>query len=123
MALNENEVAYKGQLSCDKKILTSIVSLATKEVAGVSALKDSATKKIKNTFAMNKTTGVNVKFNPNGQIVVDISIVIENGYSVPDVAFRVQENVKNNIASMVNIKTAKVNVHVLGVAFLEEKID
>lgn len=121
MAKNENEFSYKGKLSCDKKILLSIITLATEEINGVSSLKDTFSAKCKNVFKKSKFPGVQVKFNPNGQVVVDVSLTIENGFSVPDVAFRVQENVKNNVASMVNIKTAKVNVHVLGVDFLEEK--
>ena len=121
MAKNENEISYKGKLSCDKKILLSIISLATEEINGVSALKDNFVSKVKNVFRKNKFPGIQVHFNPNGFLVVDISFTIENGFSVPDVAFRVQENVKNNIASMVDMKTAKVNVHVLGVDFIEEK--
>lgn len=121
MTKNENELSYKGKLSCDKKILLSIISLATEEINGVSMLKDSFSSKFKNFFKKTKFPGIQVHFNPNGLLVVDISLTIENGFSVPDVAFRVQENVKNNIASMVNMKTAKVNVHVLGVDFNEEK--
>ena len=42
-------------------------------------------------------------------------IIVQIGYSVPDVAYRVQENIKNSLNSMVGIKPGKINVHVSGV--------
>lgn len=116
----ENDFVNKGKLSCNKRILCSIVSLATREISGVSGLKSTFKNKLLSFFS-NDVPGVRVKFNANGNLVVDISITVVNGCSIPDVAFRVQENVKNNIASMVDMRTSKVNVHVVGVDFLDEK--
>ena len=39
------------------------------------------------------------------------------GYSVRDVAFRVQENIKSSVESMTDFKVASINVHVTGVVF------
>ena len=50
-------------------------------------------------------------------VVVDIYLNVWFGYSVNDVAYRVQENVKNGISSMMEIKVNSINVHVLGVDF------
>ena len=53
---------------------------------------------------------------------VDVYIKVYNGFSIPDIAYRVQENVKNNIASMVDMKASKVNVHIVDVEFKEEVV-
>ena len=37
---------------------------------------------------------------------------------MPDISFRVQENIKNNISSMIEMKTGKINVHIVGVDFV-----
>lgn len=117
----ENEIVNKGKLTCNKKILCSIVSLATREISGVSSLKSNFKSKFLNLFSSEKVPGVLIKFNPNGNVIVDVYITVENGCSIPDVAYRVQENIKNNIASMVDMRTSKVNVHIVGVDFNDEK--
>lgn len=117
----ENEIVNRGKLTCNKKILCSIVSLATREIGGVSSLKSNFKSKFLNLFSSEKVPGVLIKFNPNGNVIVDVYITVENGCSIPDVAYRVQENIKNNIASMVDMRTSKVNVHIVGVDFNDEK--
>jgi len=51
--------------------------------------------------------------------------VVEYGVSIPEVAFSVQEAVKEAIESMTGLKVVEANVHVQGVNFkpvLEPKI-
>lgn len=117
----ENELVNKGKLTCNKKILCSIISLATREINGVSNLKSTFKNKFLSMFSSEKSPGVKIKFNPNGSLLVDVSITVLNGCSIPDVAYRVQENIKNNIASMVDMRTSKVNVHIIGVDFIDDK--
>ena len=111
----------KGKITCDRNILLSIISLATKEISGVSALQDSFCMKIKKIFSKSDLTGVKLKFAKNGQLVIDVFIRIYNGNNVPDIAYRVQENIKNNIVSMVEMRVSKINIHVVGVDFKTEE--
>ena len=37
-----------------------------------------------------------------------------------DITYRVQENIKNSLSSMIDVKIDKINVHVLGVDFMAE---
>ena len=52
---------------------------------------------------------------------VDVFVKVKFGYSVRDVAFRVQENVKSSIESMTEFKAAEINIHVTGVVFTDEE--
>lgn len=117
------EPLNKGKLSCNKKILLSIISLATKEINGVSSLVFYCQNPFVKVFASKKFPGVKVAFEKNGQLTVDLYISVLSGFKVPDVAFRVQENVKNNVLSMLDMRVYKVNVHVVSVDFMEEKIN
>ncbi|MGN1162510.1 MAG: Asp23/Gls24 family envelope stress response protein [Christensenellales bacterium] len=119
---NNIDVEYqnKGSITCNKNILLSIINLATKEISGVSCLSHDNYSWFKRLFKRNSFGGVKIKFNQSGAILVDVYISVYFGYSVPDVAFRVQENIKNGIAAMIDMKTAKVNVHVIGVDFTKE---
>ena len=111
--INKNN---KGKDSCNRDILLSIVNLASKEIAGVSSLRENLSSGIKKLFSNNYTDGVKIT-NLDDGVVVDIYLNVWFGYSVNDVAYRVQENVKNGISSMMEIKVNSVNVHVLGVDF------
>ena len=109
--------ANKGKITCNRSILLSIINLATKEICGVSRLASSFKSKVSNFFTRNNHEGVSMRFNPNGSLAVDVYIRIFYGYSVPDIAYKIQENIKNGIAAMVDMKTTRVNVHIMGVDF------
>ena len=120
--LNENQtVKNKGKVTCNKNILLSIINLATKEIAGVSSLCDNFGSGIKKLFSNNYTNGVKIEYTNNG-INIDVFVNILYGYSVPDIAYKVQENIKNGISSMLDVKISSINVHVQNVDF-SEKVD
>ncbi|MBQ7884905.1 MAG: Asp23/Gls24 family envelope stress response protein [Clostridia bacterium] len=119
--IEDNVSANKGKTTCDKRILLSIISLATKEISGVSELVDTPATILKRMFKNNESKGVKLKISPNGKITVDVYIKVYAGTNVPDISFRVQENIKTNISSMVDLKTGKINVHVVGVNFVQQK--
>ena len=111
----------KGKVTCNKNILLSIINLATKEIAGVSSLCDNFGSGIKKLFSNNYANGVKIEYGKNG-IVIDVYVIVYEGYSVPDIAYKVQENIKNGISSMLDVNIDKINVHVQGVDF-SKKVD
>lgn len=116
--MEENLNNNKGKITCDRKILLSIISLAAKEINGVSELVDTATTKFRRFFNKNDSKGVKLQILPNGKLIIDVYLKVFNGTSIPDISFRVQENIKNNVTSMVDMKTGKINVHIVGVDFI-----
>ncbi len=111
----------KGKITCDRNILLSIISLATKEISGVASLEDSFWMKFKKVFNKSDSTGVKIKVSQNGQLAIDVFIRIFSGINVPDIAYKVQDNIKNNIVSMVDMRVSKINVHIVGVDFKTEE--
>lgn len=106
-----------GALKVDNKVLASIVALATKEINGVSKLEQIVENKVKNVFNKGYIPGVNVKFAENGNLMVDVYISIYHGFSVPDVSYKIQENIKNSVATMIASPVKKINVHITSVDF------
>ena len=66
----------------------------------------------------NLSKGVKVEVGEK-QAAVDLYVIIEYGSRVPDVAIRVQENVKRAIETMTGLEVVEVNVHVQGISFQE----
>ena len=110
-----------GKITCDKNILYSIVSLATKEIKCVARLSNSSLPWYKKMFAKGDYEGVKIAFEQNGTLHVDVYVDVYIGESVPDLAYRIQENIKNNLSSMVEMKTSNISVHVMDV--ISERID
>lgn len=122
MSENKNSITrYKGKITCNRNILLSIIDLATREICGVSGLASSFRSKISSFFTKNKNSSVRVRFNTNGSLSVDVYIRMFYGYSVPDIAYKIQENIKNGISAMIDMRATRVNVHVMGVDFEPEE--
>jgi len=110
----------KGKITYNAGIVSGIVSLAVSEVNGVALLYKNKKSLIKR--GNTKKEGVKINFEKDG-IYVDVSIQVYYGYNVPDIAFKIQQNIKHNVESMSEFKIANVDVHVLGIIFQEEKAE
>ena len=117
--IDENET--KDNVTYKKNVVVSIVSLATQEINGIASLNRSSVSSIKNVFKKDKR-GIIVDFEEN-QVAIDVYVNVKFGYSVKDVVFRVQENIKSSVESMTEFKVSAVNVHVVGVTFSDTDSD
>ena len=123
MIYNNNEATSrvtKGNVTFNKNIILSVVNLATKEISGVSSLVANFGSALKRWFGNNYYEGVKLS-NNNGKLSVDVYVNVYYGYTVSEIAYKVQENIKNSLASMIDVEIDKVNVHVLGVDFIKEE--
>jgi len=87
-----------------RKVINSIIALAAKEISGVAGL---VGKGFRTEFS-----GIRVD--------VDVYVNVCDGVNCPEVAFRVQENIKRNVESMTAFKVGAINVNILGVMFKGE---
>ena len=118
--LDENP---NGTVSFATEVVATIAGLAATEVEGVASMTSQS-----NGFAdmfsrkntRNFTKGVRIDLDGN-KVTVDITIVVEYGSPVPDVARSIQENVKKAIETMSGLDVHAVDVHVSGVSFEREQ--
>ena len=111
---NINVVSY------DKNVVHSIISLATKEIGGIASL-NAGISFVKRMFGRNKYfKGISLEYDKS-RIFIDVYVNVYFGYSVNDVAYKVQENIKRSVESMTDFKVDSVSVHVAGVVFDEEQ--
>ena len=122
MAVKSEDSKDKGKITLDRNILVSIIDLATKEINGVESIYNKNRPFIKRMFNR-YDDGVQVRFEKNGALTIDVYIKIYVGFNVPDIAFRVQENIRNSLATMVALKPMKINVHIVDVECDKEVSD
>ena len=117
-----DEETLKDNVTYKKNVVISIVSLATQEINGVASISRNSVSAIKSAFSKNINRGIIVDFE-NNLVNIDVFVNVKFGYSVRDIAFRVQENIKSSVESMTEFKVMAVNVHVVGVTFNETDSD
>lgn len=96
----------------NRNMLISIVTLATKEINGVVEIAEQPFYKLKKMFNKNVGRGVNIKMTQLG-LVIDAYVVVEIGFEVADVVYRVQQNIKNSMSSMLDLPIKAINVHIM----------
>ena len=92
-----------GDVKISNEAIGVIASIAAKEVEGVDSMAGRLTKSAK----------MDIK---DGIVTAEVSIIMKNGYNVPDVSVKVQERIKSAIESMTGLTVATVNVKITGVS-------
>ena len=104
MATNKSNAEDKsGKVVYNAGIVKGIVALAVNEVKG--------------TLPISNNKGSITLFLEKDGVYADISVVVEYGYNVPELAYRIQQSVKQNVENMTRYKVVKVDVHIEDVVF------
>ena len=102
-----------GQVKISNDVIATIAGLAALEVEGVEANTTFTDKILKN-------NGVKIQIEEE-EVSLDVMVMIDYGVSIPDIAFKIQENVKNTVETMTGLVVKSVNINVQGVTFEKEK--
>ncbi len=113
--ISENDA--KG-INISEEVVATIAGMAAQEVKGVASLNASG---ISEVFGM-KTKGVKVQVGEK-DTVIDVSLTIDYGARIPDIAWEVQNKVKTQVEGMTGLNVVAVNVHVQGVVMPKKKTD
>lgn len=92
-----------GKVVYNAGIVHNIVALAVAEVEGAMPVQ-------------NKKNGISLYLEKDG-VYADVSVVVKYGYNVPELAYRIQQSVKQSVENMTHYKVAQVDVHIQDVVF------
>ncbi|MBP2625549.1 MAG: hypothetical protein H6Q68_260 [Firmicutes bacterium] len=102
------------------EVVGIIAGMAATEVSGVAGMSAGLVGGIAEMLGKkNLAKGVKVEVGER-EAAVDLYIIVEYGVRIPDIALRVQENVKRGIESMTGLDVVEVNVHIQGVGFNQD---
>ena len=108
-SIKYNPNGQKGRITYNSDIVSGIVVLSLQETEGIE-------------LVPSKSKGIKLCFEKEG-IFADISVIAHYGYNVPELAYRIQQTIKQMVESMTKYKIAKVDVHVQGVVFPKPKAE
>lgn len=118
--LEHNDV---GSIRIADEVVGIIAGLAATEVDGVAGMSAGLVGGIAEMLGKKSLAkGVKVEVGER-EAAVDLYIIVEFGVRIPDVALKVQENVKKAIESMTGLEVVEVNIHIQGVGFSSDTKD
>ena len=97
-----------GKIVYNAGIVYNIVALAIAEVEGALPLDG-------------KKNGISLFLEKDG-IYADVSVVVKYGYNVPELAYRIQQSVKQSVENMTHYRVAEVDVHIRDIVFPETSV-
>ncbi|MFD2611879.1 Asp23/Gls24 family envelope stress response protein [Paenibacillus gansuensis] len=106
-----------GNIQIAPEVIEIIAGLAAVEVPGVAGMSAGFVGGIAELLGRkNLSKGVKVTVGQR-EASVDVSVIIEFGVRIPELASEIQRNVKRSIDSMTGLHVVEVNVHIHDVLF------
>ncbi|MCA0754515.1 Asp23/Gls24 family envelope stress response protein [Paenibacillus sp. N4] len=106
-----------GTIQIAPEVIEVIAGLATIEVQGVAGMSGGFAGGIVELLGRkNLSKGVKVEVGQR-EAAVDVSIIVEYGNRIPEIASEIQRNVKRSIEMMTGLGVVEVNVHIHDVHF------
>ena len=118
--LNEEE----DNINIAEEVITTIAGIAVSEISGVAEMAGGIAGGITEVLSGKKNLSKGIKAETDGNNVkIDVNIIVNYGVRIPDVAFDIQNKVKQSVETMTGLKVNEVNVHVQGVKTEKDEED
>lgn len=104
-----------GTIRIHNNVIASIASIAAGEITGVKRIGGDFKSGLFELLGKKSLAAIKVEIDKNEEVKLEIPLVIKYGFNIPDIANRVQENVRNALEKMTNLSIKDINVNVQGI--------
>jgi uncharacterized alkaline shock family protein YloU len=104
-----------GAVRIHKNVIASIAALAAVEIDGVKRVGGDFKSGLLELIGKKSTASIKVEFNKAEEVKVEVPLIVKYGYNIPDVASKVQENVRNNLEKMTDLSIKDININIQGI--------
>jgi uncharacterized alkaline shock family protein YloU len=111
MLFGDESKSDLGTIKIYKSAIASVVAIAAAEVDGVKGVSRGAWIRFLELMGV-KITKIGIEIDPNSNVSVDLPLIIKYGYHVPDVANKVQENVRHAVEKATNLSVKNINISI-----------
>lgn len=101
-----------GTIRIHKKVIASIASLASMEIEGVKRVGGDIRTNIYELFGKKSLAGIKVDIDKNEDVRLEIPLVIQYGFNLPEIANKAQENVHHALEKMTNLSIKSININI-----------
>lgn len=104
-----------GTIRIHKNVISSIASLAATEIEGVKRIRGDFTSGLLELIGKKSPVAIKVEIDKNEEVKIEIPLIIKYGFNIPDIANKVQENIRNALDKMTNLSIKDININVQGI--------
>ena len=115
---NLEEISIEGNdtIKISNETVATYAGIAVSEVPGVYGMAGGFAAGITESLSGKKNLAKGIKVDVEEKNAkIDVSIIVEYGARIPEVAYEIQTRVKKSVENMTGLKVLEVNVHVQGV--------
>ncbi|MFD1039178.1 Asp23/Gls24 family envelope stress response protein [Virgibacillus byunsanensis] len=113
--LNVSDDMSLGKVEIAPEVIEVITGIAASEVEGISSMRGNFASGVVERFGKKAhSKGVKVELTETG-ILIDLYVVLNFGVSIPQVAQKLQSNIRQTLKNMTALEIKEVNVHVVGI--------
>lgn len=121
--VNVSDNTGLGKVEIAPEVIEVIAGIAASEVNGLSTMRGNfATGVVEKFGKKSHSKGVKVELTDTG-IIIDLFVVLNFGVSIPEVAQKIQANIRQTLKNMTSLEIAEINVHVVGVQMEKENTE
>lgn len=104
-----------GAIKITDEVVAIIAGIAAMDVPGVTGMSGGIAGGIAEALGRkNLSKGVKVEVGEK-EAAIDLFIIVEYGFRIPEVAWTIQEKVKQAVEEMTGLNVVEVNIHIQGV--------
>ncbi|NSL50387.1 Asp23/Gls24 family envelope stress response protein [Calidifontibacillus erzurumensis] len=119
--MTEHSTSF-GKVEIAPEVIEVIAGIASSEVEGVASMRGNfATGVAEKLGRKSHGKGIKVELGDEG-IKIDVYVVMHFGVSIPEVARKIQDNIRQALFNMTALEANEINIHVVGVQF-EQKAE
>lgn len=119
--LNVSDHTDLGKIEIAPEVIEVITGIAASEVDGISEMRGNFATDVVERFGRRAHgKGVKVEITSEG-VLIDLYVVVKFRVSIPSVAEKLQENIRQTLKNMTALETKEINVHVVGIQMEDDE--
>lgn len=111
MVFGEETRSDLGAIKIYKSAIAAVSAIAASEVEGVKGVSRGAWIRFLELMGV-KVTRIRIEIDMNSNVSIDVPLVVKYGFHVPDVANKVQENVRQAVEKATNLSVKDINISI-----------
>ena len=105
-----------GTIKIHNDVIASIAFEITKDIPGVATIGNNLKSFVSRFFKKENAAGaIKVEFDENNETTITIPLIVKYGHNFPEVAAKVQEQVRAAIENSTNIVIKEININIRGI--------
>ena len=114
MDIENKTAASSGNLKISNNVIATVAKMATLEIEGVESITLGNTSVHRWFSKTNYARPIKISIE-NGSAMIDICIVVKNGFNIPQLSIKIQQNVKSAVENMTGLVVSRVDITVVGI--------